>query len=177
MNQSQLTVLTMYSKTASKHGKHAWVSKATSVTSVSYLPMQIFEHMHNQQFCTVHCTLQYFRVKKFTLLPSSSLLCALDTVPCCIVVGQYIGLSSTDYKCFMELCAWTQHIAAMLKLQKGQKMVGFMAEKKDDWNVGVYWLRIHAWALCCSTRMPQKQKNSYFRGEKKFLLCHVQLSR
>ncbi|KAF8239927.1 hypothetical protein L208DRAFT_1235144 [Tricholoma matsutake] len=51
LNESSLiTVLSMYSKTGGKNGKHAWVASATHITSVSYIPMQVFEHMHSQQF-------------------------------------------------------------------------------------------------------------------------------
>ncbi|KAF8224850.1 hypothetical protein L208DRAFT_1308751 [Tricholoma matsutake] len=53
------SVLSMYSKTGGKNGKHAWIPSATHVTSVSYLPMQVFEYMHSRQFHAVPRVLQH----------------------------------------------------------------------------------------------------------------------
>ncbi|KAF8236372.1 hypothetical protein L208DRAFT_1528582, partial [Tricholoma matsutake] len=52
-------VHSMYSKTSSKNGKHAWIPSATHVMSVSYLLMQVFEYMHSRQFCAVPHVLQH----------------------------------------------------------------------------------------------------------------------
>ena len=109
----------MYSKMGGKNGKHAWVLSATHITSVSYLPMQVYEHMHSRQFHVVPCVLQHLHIKRFALLPSSSFLCTLNSIPQNITREQYIELSPTDYTCFVELHARTQHIVATLKLQKG----------------------------------------------------------
>jgi hypothetical protein len=122
----------MYSKTGSKNGKHAWVPSATHVTSVSYLPMQVYEHMHSRQFRAVPCVLQHLHVKRFALLPSSSFLCTLNSVPHNIAGEQYIELSPTDYTHFVELRARTKHIVATLKLQKGQKAITLEMEEEED---------------------------------------------
>jgi hypothetical protein len=45
---------------------------------------------------------------------------------------QYIELSPTDYTCFVELRARTQHIVAMLKLQKGRKAITLEMEEEED---------------------------------------------
>ncbi|KAF8239077.1 hypothetical protein L208DRAFT_1062843, partial [Tricholoma matsutake] len=100
---SLITVLSMYSKTSSKNSKHAWVISATHIMLVSYIPMQVFEPMHSQQFRAVHHALQHLHLKIFTLLPSSAFLCTLNLTPQQISGDQHIELASTDYKCFMEL--------------------------------------------------------------------------
>ncbi|KAF8234771.1 hypothetical protein L208DRAFT_1260168 [Tricholoma matsutake] len=111
LNESSLiTVLSMYSKTGGKNGKHAWVATTTHITLVSYIPMQVFEHMDSQQFHMVHRALQHLHLKRFTLLPSSAFLCTLNSTPQQISGDQHIELASTDYKCFTELCMKTQHI-------------------------------------------------------------------
>ena len=84
-----------------------------------YLLMQVYEHMHNKQFCAVSHMLHHLHVKRFTLLPSSLFLCMLNSVPNNTAGEQYIQLSPTDYTQFVELHARTQHIMLMLKLQKG----------------------------------------------------------
>ncbi|KAF8222355.1 hypothetical protein L208DRAFT_1323121, partial [Tricholoma matsutake] len=88
-------VLSMYSKTGGKNGKHAWVASATHITSVLYIPMQVFEHMHSQQVHAVHHMLQHLHVKRFTLLPSSAFLCTLNSVPCQSAGDQHIELAAT----------------------------------------------------------------------------------
>ncbi|KAF8232010.1 hypothetical protein L208DRAFT_1274443 [Tricholoma matsutake] len=70
----------MHSKTGGKNGKHTWVLSTTHVTSVSYLPMQVYKHMHSRQFHAVPCMLQHLHVKIFALLPSSSFLCTLNSI-------------------------------------------------------------------------------------------------
>jgi hypothetical protein len=73
--------------------------------------------------------LQHLHVKRFALLPSSLFLCTLNSVLHNITGEQYIELSSTDYTRFVELRARTQHIVAVLKLQKGQKAITLEMEE------------------------------------------------
>ncbi|KAF8223207.1 hypothetical protein L208DRAFT_1518733 [Tricholoma matsutake] len=122
----------MYSKMGGKNGKHTWVPSATHITSVSYLLMQVYEHMHNRQFRAVPRVLQHLHVKRFTLLPSSLFLCTLNSIPNNTAGEQYIELSPTDYTHFVELHVRTQHIVLTLKLQKGRKAITLEMEEEED---------------------------------------------
>ncbi|KAG1717936.1 uncharacterized protein EDB91DRAFT_1009478, partial [Suillus paluster] len=43
-------VLIFYSKGGGKNGKHAWTDSASSITAVSYIAVQVYEHMIGPQF-------------------------------------------------------------------------------------------------------------------------------
>ncbi|KAF8231174.1 hypothetical protein L208DRAFT_1067273, partial [Tricholoma matsutake] len=43
-------VIALYSKTGCKNGKHAAVTDASNISAISYIPVQVFEHMHGHQF-------------------------------------------------------------------------------------------------------------------------------
>ncbi|KAF8224683.1 hypothetical protein L208DRAFT_1309777, partial [Tricholoma matsutake] len=43
-------VIALYSKTGSKNGKHAAVTDASNIFAISYMAVQVFEHMHGRQF-------------------------------------------------------------------------------------------------------------------------------
>ena len=44
-------------------GRHAWILSVVNIAAASYIPVQVFEHMHNQQFRAVHCSYQHLRTK------------------------------------------------------------------------------------------------------------------
>jgi len=39
-------VLALYSKTGGKNGKHSSVSESSNVAAISYMAVQVFEHMY-----------------------------------------------------------------------------------------------------------------------------------
>jgi hypothetical protein len=43
-------VIVIYSKTGGKNGKHAAITDASNISAVSYLAVQVFEHMHGCLF-------------------------------------------------------------------------------------------------------------------------------
>ncbi|KAF8225333.1 hypothetical protein L208DRAFT_1050423, partial [Tricholoma matsutake] len=44
-------VIAIYSKTGGKNRKHAGITDASNISAVSYLAVQVFEHMHGHIFC------------------------------------------------------------------------------------------------------------------------------
>ncbi|KAF8218464.1 hypothetical protein L208DRAFT_1014414, partial [Tricholoma matsutake] len=43
-------VITFYSKTGGKHGKHSSITEASNISTISYIAVQLFEFMHGRQF-------------------------------------------------------------------------------------------------------------------------------
>ncbi|KAK7059441.1 hypothetical protein R3P38DRAFT_2495550 [Favolaschia claudopus] len=78
---SLLTVLSVYSKTGGKNGKHAWVSDCSNIAAASNIPTQVYEHMNGGQFRGVPQALKQLHVPQFALVPSSSFLCLLHNTP------------------------------------------------------------------------------------------------
>ncbi|KAJ6611423.1 hypothetical protein B0H10DRAFT_1809601, partial [Mycena sp. CBHHK59/15] len=48
-------VLTMYSKNSGKAGAHSWVSACDSISALSYIVVQVYQHSYRQQFKVTHC--------------------------------------------------------------------------------------------------------------------------
>ncbi|KAJ3851252.1 hypothetical protein EV368DRAFT_74705 [Lentinula lateritia] len=105
--------LTMYSKGGGKHGKHAAISTSTSITSLSYIAVQLYEHSHSGQFRqTAPKLTSLFHTHAFALLPSHKFLTVLSKPAQCGQLG-------------------------MLKSQKGLKVFqlaikDFAKRKKED---------------------------------------------
>jgi len=112
-------VLSIYSKSGGKNGKHGWVPNASCVSAISYAPMQVFEHMFNQQFRAIPRATHCLQLSKFVLLPSSSFLCTLDRAPRTLLTN--LEISSTDYQRFLILRRQVQNIVSALKSLNGRK--------------------------------------------------------
>jgi hypothetical protein len=118
-HSSSPVVVSIFSKTGGKNGKHAWILSALNITMVSYIPVQVFEHMHNCQFCAVHCAFQHLQTAHFHLLPGTSFLCTLKKALC--TVHANLEVSTSDYDHFIKLCGHTQNIVSTLKALNGRK--------------------------------------------------------
>jgi len=124
-------VISIYSKSGGKNGKHCWVSDSSSISANSYVPVQVFEHMHSQQFRAVHQALQYLQVKRFTLLPAHSFLCTLDTAPQAIMAN--LKVSAKDYERFQILHRHAQKIVSAIKdINSRPRRQAAVVEDSDD---------------------------------------------
>jgi hypothetical protein len=72
-------VIALYSKTGGKNGKHAAVTDASNISAISYMAVQVFEHMHGRQFREHPDATAMFRTKQFALLASNAFLCLIST--------------------------------------------------------------------------------------------------
>lgn len=122
-------VISLYSKTGGKNGKHAWVPSVTSIAAVSYIPLQVFEHMHNRQFRAIPQAFQFMQIKKFSLLPGSLFLCTLDHTPRRILAN--LEVTEADYQRFIVLRNRTQHIMSALKDFNGRKKTVVTDDEED----------------------------------------------
>ncbi|KAJ7828434.1 hypothetical protein B0H13DRAFT_1656272 [Mycena leptocephala] len=118
-----VSVLSVYSKTGGKNGKHAWVSDCSSITAASNIPMQVYEHMSGgRQFRTVSQALQHLSVPQFALVPSTSFLCLLSSAPEPINAG--LRLSVSDSAHFKTINGRSADIATAVKSLTARKKSG-----------------------------------------------------
>ncbi|KAJ6601654.1 hypothetical protein B0H10DRAFT_1823662, partial [Mycena sp. CBHHK59/15] len=47
-------VITMYSKSGGKAAAHAWTETCTSIGSLSYIAVQMYQHSYRRQFKMTH---------------------------------------------------------------------------------------------------------------------------
>ncbi|KAH7923631.1 hypothetical protein BV22DRAFT_1196572 [Leucogyrophana mollusca] len=74
-------ILTMYTRSGGKNGKHAWTNSITNIMQASYLAVQAFENMVGSQFRAIPQDLAMLQAKQFCLIPPTSFLCALHSAP------------------------------------------------------------------------------------------------
>jgi hypothetical protein len=103
---------------------------------MSYVPMQIFEHMIGPQFQAIPqaLALNFLQVKQFTLLPVMSLLCTLDTAPQSVMENVSIRISGSDYSQFLKLEGCIQNIILAIKfINNKSKQAKDQEEAVEDW--------------------------------------------
>lgn len=123
-------VLSIYSKSGGKNGTHSWVAEASSVAAISYIPVQIFEHVIGRHFRAIPQTLTWLQVKQFTLLPASAFLCVLDSAPWRIMETQNFQVSVTDSTRYDKLVKQEQKIILILKSINSRRRKG--AEEANE---------------------------------------------
>jgi hypothetical protein len=94
-------VIVIYSKTSGKNGSHAAITDASNISAVSYLAVQVFEHMHGRLFQDHPDATVTFQTKQFVLLTSNAFLCLLSSTPKTIPTG--LELAQKDAEQFMEM--------------------------------------------------------------------------
>lgn len=87
---------------------------------MSYLPIQVFEHLVGLQFRAFHAE-QKLYVNRYSLLPSSAFLCTLDAVPVSTPTGMRV--SPQDWTLIKTLKEKTADIINAVKFLKGRKKV------------------------------------------------------
>ena len=71
----------MYSRGGGKNGKNEWVSTTSSITALSKVVVQIFEHSHGRQFSSKQTTTAVLNVFQFGIIPPSNVLTLLQSKP------------------------------------------------------------------------------------------------
>jgi hypothetical protein len=90
------TVIAIYSKTGGKNGKHTAVTDASNISVVSYLAIQVFEHMHGCQFWEHPDATANFQTKQFTILSSYAFLSLLSSTPKTVPTGLELALKDAE---------------------------------------------------------------------------------
>ncbi|KIM82043.1 hypothetical protein PILCRDRAFT_71289, partial [Piloderma croceum F 1598] len=116
-------VLSIYTKSGGKNGKHCWIGEASTIMAVSYMPVQLFEYMISHHFCAILQALNSMQISQFTHLPSRSFLCLLDEAQTTLVGLHNLWILLTDGNRFDCLKGKVQNIVlAIIELHRRQKM-------------------------------------------------------
>lgn len=120
-------MITLYSKTGGKHGKHGSVTVSSNVSAISYAGVQVFEHIFGRLFRTIPQA-STFHTKQFLFIRSISFLSLLASPP--KLIDGTLELSQTDSTRFKDLLARHEAFTQAMKLfRKRQKAA---AEEEGD---------------------------------------------
>jgi len=128
-------VLSVYTKNAGKGTTHAWASDTSTITAISNLPVQIFEHMHGLQFRLFRAKAQgqALHIPRFGLLSSSQFLCTLTHSPTATSDGGMIAIPQQDHELFKILNSHRGNVKkAVVALSGGKKKAGNDVEIGTD---------------------------------------------
>ncbi|KAH9835201.1 uncharacterized protein C8Q71DRAFT_108596 [Rhodofomes roseus] len=128
-------VITIYSKTGGKNGKHAHVDNAVNIGAVSNIAVQLFEYSFNTQFRALTKATSAFQTHNFALLPSVQFLCLLRHKPHS-ASGPFgaitVDMHVQDLPLFRELQRSKAQIHAALKLFRKRGAKGKSAAEADE---------------------------------------------
>jgi hypothetical protein len=102
-------------KSGGKNGKHCWTGEASSITALSYIPVQLFEHIISRHFRAVPQAMAALQISQFAHLPSTSFLCLLDESPTTLVGSQNLRISLTDGNRYDNLQGKAQNLVLALE--------------------------------------------------------------
>ena len=115
-------VLSIYSKSGGKNGKHGWVPQVTSITSASNLAVQLFQPSFRNQFRIQHIDASNALViKRYALLQSTDFLFMLSTAP--KISETFLQLREVDYERYRKFHSFRQNIGSAIKVMKGRKPI------------------------------------------------------
>ena len=123
-------MLSIYTKNAGKGTTHAWASDTSTITAISNLPVQIFEHMHGLHF-RAKSQGQALYISIFGLLSSSPFLCTLTHSPTATNDGRMIVITQRDHKLFKILALHRGEVKLAVQALSGRKKKG-----SDDIEMG-----------------------------------------
>jgi hypothetical protein len=115
-------VLSVFSKSGGKNGKHGWVPQVTTITSASNIAIQVFQSLGHRRFRVSHSTMaSNLCIKRFRLLASAYFLCALTNVPKFYNSDTFLEISEDDARTFSDLLIHQQHVISAVKASIGRK--------------------------------------------------------
>ncbi|THH16946.1 hypothetical protein EW146_g3772 [Bondarzewia mesenterica] len=112
-------VLSVYSKSAGKNGKHSWVSDSSKITAVSYIAAQLFQPVAPRQFTSIPRDNMGLKVSRFALLKPTSFLVVLKAVP--TPAGQNFIISAQDHQYYAALQKKLASIREAMKEINGRR--------------------------------------------------------
>jgi len=122
-------VIAIYSKTGGKNGKHAAVTDASNISAVSYLAIQVFEHMHGRIFREHPDATATFQAKQFALLASNSFLCLLSSIPKTMSTG--LELTQKDAEQFGKMLSEESKFMDAMRLFRKRGQTSYLDEDEE----------------------------------------------
>lgn len=108
-------VLSIYKRSGHKTSSHGWTPTASAITSVSYIPVQLYEHFNGRTFHAVPSTLYSLQVKQFALLPSAYFVIITDVEPSRAAHTENVQVSIADASRYYTLSNIEQRINLVIK--------------------------------------------------------------
>ena len=134
-------VLSVYSKSGGKNGKHGRVDGVSTIMAASYIPSQVFEHQHSVFFTDVPKSQRHLQLKQFTLLSPAAFLINLDCAPVTPQNGRLaLEISHSDLSRFFLLQKNLQNLLQVQKLLSGRKKIAISDNEEEDWRLYVNFL-------------------------------------
>lgn len=126
-----IVVLSIYSKSGGKNGKHAYTPQAENISGVSYMSVQVFEQSSGVLFNSIPRSLRWLGAHKFAHLPSTMFLRVLDHTPLEERDIPSIKLRPLDLEHFVNLKTKRTAILAALKELNGRKTTEVLEDDDD----------------------------------------------
>ncbi|KAF8150831.1 hypothetical protein B0H34DRAFT_801752 [Crassisporium funariophilum] len=112
-------VLSVYSKSGEKTGKHGRVNGVICITAASNIVVQIFEHSRNGcTFTDIPQSHQQLQLKRFKLISHSAFLINLDKAPVVPHSGRGIGFLEVSEKDLERFTFLKQQLQKVVQIQK-----------------------------------------------------------
>ncbi|KDR83159.1 hypothetical protein GALMADRAFT_206799 [Galerina marginata CBS 339.88] len=126
-------VLTMYERGGGKAAKHGWVSEASSVGSVSYLPSQIWAQNRGRNFKAHWGSTSHMRLPRFAHLPAAAFLYFIPSSAIRLINDAFLELNAKFYDdVFTNLTSQKPLIVVAVKnLLKTRRKKGDAANNDD----------------------------------------------
>ncbi|KAJ3833288.1 hypothetical protein F5878DRAFT_700127 [Lentinula raphanica] len=111
----------MYAKGGGKNGKHSSVTRAENVAALSYIGLQLFQHVHASTFRATQT--QPFQTLTYTFVPSIRFFALTHSQPRTILgaSGEVVHLDAIDVTMYQTLSRYTQELTVFLKNHSKRK--------------------------------------------------------
>ncbi|KAJ3765163.1 hypothetical protein FB446DRAFT_795330 [Lentinula raphanica] len=105
----------MYTKGGGKNGKHSSVTRAENIAALSYIGLQLFQHIHASTFRATQT--QPFQTLTYTFIPSIRFFALTHSQPHTVLgaSGEVIHLHAADVAMYQTLSRYTQELTDFLK--------------------------------------------------------------
>ncbi|RXW12721.1 hypothetical protein EST38_g13134 [Candolleomyces aberdarensis] len=124
-------ILTLYSRTGSKNGKHTAITDSPSVSAVSYIGLQIFEHHHASHFSAYPYSTAIVNANQFLFIQPIRFLMVLPRSS--ISLQPDFTLDEEYMNHFRQFKSQEAHLAALVKAFNSQGKKGARnTEDVDD---------------------------------------------
>lgn len=108
----------MYSKSSGKGSRHSAISDSSSITAVSNIAVQVYEHMIGTSFRdTPHA--QALRVIRFDFIHSAGFMCTLKSTP--EITNEGLKISVEDWNLFKVIEKNKPDVLQAVKLLMGRQ--------------------------------------------------------
>lgn len=104
------------------------ITDSLNISAVSYVGVQVFEHMYSGLFRVIPKATALFFTKRFALLQPISFLCLLSSSPDTVTNSSHLELARADFMLFQMLQAHRTRLESAMTLLRKRKTDEFIDE-------------------------------------------------